>query len=53
MGDKLIDSSSAIARYKSFGDAGLIHRSRGKPSSRAYTTKKKEEVIALYQVIRL
>ena len=39
----------AYQRYLKEGDAGLIHRSRGKTSPRALPFKMKEMVIALYE----
>lgn len=36
-------------RYLREGDAGLVHKSRGKPSTRAYSQEKRERVIELYQ----
>jgi transposase len=38
----------AYQRYLREGDAGLIHRSRGKPSSRALPPEMKQTVLALY-----
>lgn len=35
--------------YGQQGDKGLIHKSRGKPSSHAYSASFKERVLALYQ----
>ena len=36
-------------RYREEEDAGLVHRSRGKPSSHAYTEAFKEAVLSAYQ----
>ncbi|PIQ43838.1 MAG: hypothetical protein COW05_02590 [Gammaproteobacteria bacterium CG12_big_fil_rev_8_21_14_0_65_46_12] len=38
-----------FARYKQAGDAGLLNKSRGKPSGRACSPKVKESALALYQ----
>lgn len=38
-----------IARYRAFGDLGLIHKSRGKRSSRLTPLDKKEKIISLYK----
>ena len=38
-----------IKRYKEAGDAGLIHRSRGRSSSRAIAPALKQKILALYQ----
>lgn len=38
-----------ISRYRDFEDAGLVHKSRGKPSGRACAPEKKALVITLYQ----
>ena len=38
----------AYHRYLQEGDAGLIHRSRGRPSHRAYSLEMKKTVLALY-----
>jgi hypothetical protein len=35
------------ARYKAEGDAGLVHRGRGRPSGRAYAAGFREEALAL------
>ena len=40
--------SRSLKRYKAKGDAGLIHKSRGKPSSRAKGADFKEKVLELY-----
>lgn len=39
----------AYQRYLNEGDAGLIHRSRGKPSKRAYSFEMKKTALALYE----
>jgi transposase len=36
-------------QYLKEGDAGLIHRSRGKPSSHAYSPEMKKAVLSLYE----
>lgn len=36
-------------RYIKEGDAGLVHKSRGQPSTRCYSAKKKQAILALYQ----
>ena len=38
-----------LKKYKTQGDAGLIHQSRGKPSYRAYSQVIKDNVLALYR----
>ena len=35
--------------YLMYGDEGLIHKSRGKPSSRAYTKEMKQAILSLYK----
>ena len=37
-----------LKKYKTQGDAGLIHQSRGKPSSRAYSQVIKDHALDLY-----
>jgi hypothetical protein len=37
-----------LKKYKTQGDAGLIHQSRGKPSSRAYSQVMKDHALDLY-----
>jgi transposase len=37
-----------LERYQAEGDAGLIHRLRGRPSNHGYPKKLKERVLALY-----
>lgn len=37
------------ARYRSEGDLGLLHRSRGRPSNRAYPASFRKKVIARYR----
>lgn len=41
--------SRIIKRVKEKGDAGVIHRSRGKPSNRSFPKKLKETAIKLYR----
>lgn len=41
--------SRIIKRIKENGDAGIIHRSRGKPSNRSFSKKLKDTVIKLYR----
>ena len=36
-------------RYLREGDAGLVHKSRGKPSTRAYSQEIRDQSVALYQ----
>lgn len=36
-------------RYREFGDRGLVHRGRGRPSNRKYATEFRAEVLARYQ----
>lgn len=36
-----------LRRYRSEGDAGLIHRSRGKPSNRRFSGEQREQVMGL------
>lgn len=36
-------------RYQAEGDAGLVHRGRGRPSNRARTTAQRTQAIALYR----
>lgn len=36
-------------RYRKFGDRGLVHRGRGRPSNRAYPIEFKQAVLARYQ----
>lgn len=36
-------------RYREFGDRGLVHRGRGRPSNRQYATKFRAQVLARYQ----
>lgn len=36
-------------RYKEYDDDGLVHRSRGKASTRAFDTKVKEAILTLYK----
>lgn len=38
-----------LARYDSHGDAGIIHRGRGKPSARRIATQIRQQVIQLYR----
>lgn len=38
-----------IARYKAFGDLGLIHKSRGKRSNRITPPDKKKKILSLYR----
>jgi len=38
-----------VSSYRREGDAGLVHKSRGRPSGRATTAKQKQQVLALYQ----
>lgn len=35
--------------YITHGDEGLVHKSRGKPSPRAYSKEKKEAILSLYE----
>jgi hypothetical protein len=37
-----------LARYQASGDAGLVHRLRGRPSNRGYSAKLKKRVTSLY-----
>ncbi len=37
-----------LNRWKSEGDSGLIHKSRGKASNRGYSTELKEKVLSIY-----
>ena len=37
-----------FAAYEAHGDKALIHKSRGKPSTRAYPAEKKEAILAIY-----
>lgn len=38
-----------IAKYREEGDEGLVHKSRGKPSTRAYPDEKKQQVLKIYR----
>lgn len=38
-----------LDRYRSQGDAGLIHRLRGRPSNRGYPASQRTRVVALYR----
>ena len=38
-----------IVKYRTLGDAGLVHQSRGKPSGRAYPPVKKARALSLYK----
>lgn len=38
-----------IARYRKDGDEGLVHKSRGRRSNRAYPAEKKEKVLKIYE----
>ncbi len=38
-----------IACYLKEGDAGLVHKNRGKPSGCAYSAEKKQKIIKLYE----
>jgi transposase len=38
-----------ISRYRQEGDEGLIHKSRGKPSTRAYPEEIKQQVLKVYR----
>src|SRR5665648_996022 len=35
--------------YKANGDKGLVHKSRGKTSTRAYPEEQKEKILAIYR----
>ncbi len=43
------NSSGSLQRYRSQGDAGLLHKSRGRPSNRAHTPTLRRKILALYQ----
>lgn len=38
-----------IAKYKQEGDSALVHKSRGKPSTRAYPDAKKAKILQIYR----
>jgi transposase len=38
-----------FAAYKVNGDKGLVHKSRGKTSTRAYPSEKKKRILAIYR----
>src|SRR5690348_22516 len=38
-----------IAKYKQEGDEGLVHKSRGKRSTRAYPEEKKQQILQAYR----
>src|SRR5690348_1048770 len=38
-----------LSRYKKFGDEGLVHKSRGKPSSYAYQSEFKDKILFFYR----
>lgn len=38
-----------IVKYKQEGDAALVHKSRGKPSTRAYPEEKKTKILQIYR----
>ena len=42
-------SSRALFRYKAEGDAGLVHRLRGRASNRQSATDQREAVLLLYR----
>ena len=47
-----ISYRQCLRRYQRFlrdGDKGLLHRARGKPSNRAFDSKTKDAILALYQ----
>lgn len=38
-----------VKQYRTLGDAGLVHKSRGKPSGRTYPEELKKRVLTLYE----
>jgi len=38
-----------FSRYKKFGDEGLVHQSRGKPSHYAFSKEMKEQILKVYR----
>ena len=38
-----------LSRYRTLGDAGLIHKNRNRRSNRGATEEKKRQVLAIYQ----
>ncbi len=38
-----------LSRYRKDGDAGLVHRHRGRPSNRGHRSETRAQVIALYK----